>query len=183
MNDASPIANLALKIAEAREAYRPLSLRCLLIAEAPPDALDRFFYFPDVKQHDHLFLAVMEILYPEAKKVYLESKRDTKLKRILLQKFQSDGFWLLDVLDVPLRMYDGSLAGGVPRLIDRLQTVINRQTPVILIKASTYDVACRAMREAGINVVNTEAIPFPASGQQGRFRTAFTMALKAALAI
>ena len=53
--------------ASARNRYRPNEIRVLIIAEAPPCALDRFFYFEDVKKQDSLFLEIMGILYPEKK--------------------------------------------------------------------------------------------------------------------
>jgi hypothetical protein len=43
----------------AREAaaalYRPQRVRLLLVAEAPPSALNRYFYFEDVRDQDSLF--------------------------------------------------------------------------------------------------------------------------------
>jgi hypothetical protein len=36
----------------AARRYRPETIQLLLIAEAPPSALDRYFYFEDVPDHD-----------------------------------------------------------------------------------------------------------------------------------
>lgn len=44
---------------QARKKYRPHNIRVVFIAEAPPCALDRFFYFEDVKKQDSLFLEIM----------------------------------------------------------------------------------------------------------------------------
>jgi hypothetical protein len=41
--------------AEAAARYRPKAVRLLLVAEAPPSALDRYFYFEDVPEQDSLF--------------------------------------------------------------------------------------------------------------------------------
>jgi hypothetical protein len=46
----------------------------------------------------------------------------------------------------------------------------------ILIKATVYDVAFTALREAHLPVID-ERIPFPGSGQQLRFAAAFERAL------
>ena len=40
--------------------YRPDVIDLLLVAEAPPSALDRYFYFEDVLTHDSLFRHVVE---------------------------------------------------------------------------------------------------------------------------
>ena len=42
----------------AATVYQPENVRLLLVAQAPPDADDRYFYFPEVAQHDWLFRAV-----------------------------------------------------------------------------------------------------------------------------
>jgi hypothetical protein len=39
----------------AARKYRPDVVKLLLVAEAPPAALDRYFYFEDVPRHDPLF--------------------------------------------------------------------------------------------------------------------------------
>jgi hypothetical protein len=61
----------------ARNKYKPSHIRVLPIAEAPPCALERFFYFEDVKKQDSLFLEIMGILYPREKDNYLKSGRDS----------------------------------------------------------------------------------------------------------
>jgi hypothetical protein len=40
---------------EAALRYKPALVKLLLIAEAPPSALDRYFYFEDVRDKDSLF--------------------------------------------------------------------------------------------------------------------------------
>lgn len=37
---------------EAASKYRPTKVKVLLVAEAPPGAINRYFYFEDVKEHD-----------------------------------------------------------------------------------------------------------------------------------
>ena len=39
----------------AARKYRPKQVELLLVAEAPPAALDRYFYFEDVREQDSLF--------------------------------------------------------------------------------------------------------------------------------
>src|SRR5688500_12477029 len=89
------------KRAIAREKYRPSRIKTLLIAEAPPDNLNRFFYFEDVKQQDSLFLEIMGVIFPILKKNYIASGRDRSLKTNLLRRFQAEGLWLIDLCEIP----------------------------------------------------------------------------------
>ena len=50
--------------AQAREKYRPVPIRAVLIAEAPPSDPDRFFYLESVRDHDSLYLETMKALFP-----------------------------------------------------------------------------------------------------------------------
>ena len=89
-NDAD-IRFIRNRYAKARNKYKPRQVNVLLIAEGPPNNLDRYFYFEEVKTHDSLFLEIMGILYPEQKKRYLASRRDSLLKEDLLEAFKEDG--------------------------------------------------------------------------------------------
>lgn len=161
---------------QARNRYRPATVRVLIVAEAPPCALDRFFYFEDVKRQDSLFLEIMGILYPDQKEQYLASGRDTGLKQDLLQRFQSDGYWMLDLCEVPTSIVDGPLPADVQLLLRKLEKLVNKNTPIILIKSNVYDACFEALKASGYNVVN-ERLPFPGSGQQKVFREKFSRAL------
>tara|TARA_B100000809_G_C14969044_1_gene470199 strand:- start:289 stop:540 length:252 start_codon:yes stop_codon:yes gene_type:complete len=48
-----------MTVNEGREQCRPEEVRILFIAEAPPCAADRFFYFTEVNKGDSLFLYVI----------------------------------------------------------------------------------------------------------------------------
>src|SRR4051812_4597370 len=77
------------QIAAARAKYRPMEIKYVLVAEAHPSSPDRFLYYPAVYPADHLFLGVMEVLYPAEKGHYLQSGRAPELKENLLRRFQS----------------------------------------------------------------------------------------------
>lgn len=164
--------------AAARNKYKPPTIRMLLIAEAPPSNLDRYFYFEDVKTHDSLFLEIMGVLYPEQKKQYLASGRDTLLKIELLQTFQSDGFWLLNLSEVPFDLTRDTPESCAPSLLARLEKHIDKKTPVILIKSSLHDLCYPILLEHGYTV-SRERLPFPGSGQQRVFRNRFRKAINA----
>lgn len=71
---------LKKQLEAARLKYEPLIVKFLLIAEAPPDSIDRFFYYENVHQHDYLFLGIAQSLYPEIKEKFLATGRDQALK-------------------------------------------------------------------------------------------------------
>jgi hypothetical protein len=150
--------------AQAARKFQPAEVKLLLVAEAPPSALDRYFYFEDVREQDSLFRYVSRMLIP------VEPTRDNK--RQLLARLRDKGVFLIDLSVDPL---DGApLASFVPDLVTRARALGPKK--VILIKATVYDAAFAALREAGLPVVD-ERVPFPGSGQQKRFEVAFGRAL------
>lgn len=167
------------KIEEARTVYKPHTIKYLLIGEAPPDSLDRFFYFSDVKTSDWLFLGVTQALYPLQKEQYLSKKRDSDLKEKILKKFQEDNFYLIDLLDYPLSFYSGNLTETTEELIEKIKELANENTQIILIKANVYDTAYKVLKDNGFNVID-KRIDFPASGGQLKFQEKFKEALKEA---
>jgi hypothetical protein len=164
------------RYAKARNRFKPRQIRMVFIVEGPPDSLDRYFYFEDVKKHDSLFLEIMGVLYPEQKKQYLTSRRDTLLKEELLETFKEDGYFLLDLSEVPCSLLEEPLENNIPSLLERLKNQIVKHTPIILIKANIYDICYFPLVSNGYNVRN-ERIPFPGSGQQGVFREKFSRAV------
>lgn len=169
---------LKARYAAARNKYKPVPLHTLLIAESPPCSLDRYFYFEDVRRQDSLFLEVMGVLYPGQKAAYLASKRDPALKEELLEAFREDGYWLMDLSEVPHELLAISPADAVPSLLDRVRKVADKDTRIILIKSNVYDLCYPALKSLGYNV-SSERIPFPGSGQQGVFRERFQRAVAA----
>jgi hypothetical protein len=153
----------------ASNRYKPRQIRLLLIAEAPPCNLDRFFYFEDVKKQDSLFLEIMGVLYPNQKAAYLASGRDTEGKKDLLETFREDGYWLMDLSEVPPEVTGQPLESCVPDLLQRLQRLVSPDTPIVLIKANVYDLLYPVLSAKGYRVIQ-ERLPFPGSGQQRVFR-------------
>jgi len=175
-NTAADLQFLKARYTRAQNKYKPARIRVLLLAEAPPCSLERYFYFEDVPTQDSLFLEIMGVLYPDGKKRYLASGRDAELKEELLQTFKEDGYWLMDVSEIPTSLTKESLQSFIPDLLGRLQKHIERSTPIILIKASVYDACYEALKAEGYNV-SRERLPFPGSGQQKVFREKFSQVL------
>lgn len=141
-------------------------MRLLLIAEAPPSALGRYFYFEDVSDQDSLFRPVVRVV------LGIEPSRSAKAAQ--LRQLADRGVFLIDLKTDPKRAGE-SLDGFVPDLIDR--AVDLAPDHVITIKANVCDIVQSPLRKAGLDVVR-ERVPFPGSGQQRRFVETMERALR-----
>ena len=141
---------------QAAKQYQPEAIRLLLVAESPPTALDRYFYFEDVTAQDSLFRYVIRSI--------LGAEPTRARKPELLARLRDAGVFLIDLKPDPL---DGrSLRQNVPELVPRIVSLDPHS--VILIKATVYDAAFVALQRRGLPVVD-ERVPFPGSGQQKRY--------------
>lgn len=149
---------------QAAENYRPDHLKILLVAEAPPAADDRYFYFLNVSSQDHLFLNVCDVVL--GKRPSRNDKSDA------LAELKNSGIYLIDLKPDPV---DGSkLSNYVADLIRRCKEL--EPSNIILIKATVFDVAYTALHDAGLPVAN-HRIYFPSCGRQNDFRMQFRAAL------
>lgn len=165
------------KIDNARLKYKPDSVKTLFVAEAPPDSLERFFYYENVRERDYLFLGLAEALYPNLKEEFIASGRTPKKKSTILNKFMKDGYYLIDLSDTPISLLNNvAVETFVPNLIKKIKKVADTNTNIILIKANVYDSAFKELSKLGYKVVDIR-IPFPSSGQQTNFQRMFKHAL------
>jgi hypothetical protein len=149
----------------AARKFKPEKIDLLLVAEAPPSALDRYFYFLDVREQDSLFRYVCRAL--------LRSEPTRAAKAELLAELRDRGVFLIDMQEEPR---DGTELGAfVSELVKRCE----RLNPawIVLIKATVFDAGFAALAEAGLPVSSVR-VPFPGSGQQRRFLESFDRALK-----
>lgn len=151
--------------AAAAARYRPDKVRLLLVAQAPPAADDRYFYFTDVATQDSLFRSVARAVLP-----HTEPTRDNK--PALLTQLRDRGVFLIDLKPDPV---DGSpLWPYLPALLARIAELAPER--IVLIKADVFDTAYAALAAAGLPVSKVR-IPFPSSGRQKEFAEAFGRAL------
>lgn len=163
--DETAAAEVRQRRAAAAERYRPDKVRLLLVAQAPPAADDRYFYFPDVATQDSLLRSVVRAILPQT-----ELTRSNKAA--LLAQLRDRGVFLIDLKPDPV---DGSpLAPYVPALLARIAELAPER--IILIKADVYDAAYTSLAAAGLPVSKVR-IPFPSSGRQKEFAVAFGRAL------
>jgi hypothetical protein len=163
------------KIETARLKYKPERIKCLLIAEAPPKKdSERFFYFENVLRQDRLFIELMKYLYPkDTQGVYPIVFRH--IKDMFLTKFKTDGFYLIDSIDIPFhKVYSTSQKVKILKehqgaLLRKVKSLIDENTEVISISASVYNAYNSFLSNNDIQILNTEHVDFPGSGGQKKF--------------
>ena len=148
----------------AAHKYQPRRIRLLLIAEAPPEALERYFYFEDVKAHDGLVEHVCEVIF--------ESK-PAHDKIPYLKELRRRGIFLIDLKpDGPI---DGSrhteLAQWLPLRVETLQP-----EKVVIVGTPTYKAAAPGLKKARLAIME-HRIPFPDQGHPQDFVREFRAAL------
>lgn len=152
---------------DASERWRPHAVDLLIVAQTPPLALDRYFYFEDVVEQDSLFRYVV--------KGFTGSIPSRVDKAISLTNLRNRGVFLIDVKVDP---YDPSpLRALVDDVVVRCEALSPRA--IVLVKADVYDAAFVPLKRAHLPVVDVR-VPFPGSGQQRNFEAAFAQALAAA---
>jgi hypothetical protein len=151
--------------ARAAKRFKPEPVDLLLVAEAPPSSLDRYFYFTDVREQDSLFRYIVRAVLGR------EPTREAKTS--LLDELRDRGVFLVDLQEDPRD--ERLLSEFVPKLVNRCR----RLDPswIVLIKATVFDAAHADLTDAGLPVSSVR-VPFPGSGQQKRFLEAFALALK-----
>jgi hypothetical protein len=149
---------------EAADRYKPVKVDLLLVAEAPPSSLDRYFYFTEVSEHDSLFRYVCRVLLGR------EPKREGKHET--LEELRDRGVFLIDLKETPID--ETPLATSVPALVDRCRALTPNR--IVLIKATVFDAAHAALKCAGLPVSDVR-VPFPGSGRQREFVEAFGRAM------
>lgn len=163
----------------SRLRYKPRDIRYLFIAESPPLAADRFFYFEDVTRADNLFLETMKVVYPAR---FTSAPAMRRAKREFLRQWQTDGFYLIDAVDEPLGRLSRrdkleAIRNQLPTLVKRVAKVVRSDTCIFLISAPVHKMCYRPLCDSGFNVVNDEPIDFPGTGRQRDFRRKLKHAL------
>ena len=141
-------------------------MQLLLIAEAPPADLGRYFYFEDVREQDSLFRYVVQTVLGEP------PSRAAKATQLV--HLREAGVFLIDLKTDP-KVAEELLDAYVPDLVARAVALAPEH--VITIKANVCDLCQAPLRAAGLDV-GDERVPFPGSGQQRRFVDGMLRALR-----
>lgn len=158
--------------AKAANKYCPARTRLLFVAESPPQADDRYFYFEDVRQGDWLWIALMKALFSTE---FKRSRTERQHKAYWLARFQKSGYQLIDAVKEPLFGTHKNRVEQIRAVVPDLSGEIRRSAPdcILLVKASVHEALFALLTKVGLPVVNEIPLPFPSSGQQKRFHTEF----------
>ena len=175
LNKKGELCIFELKCSLTADKYVPMNTNLLFIAEAPPSALERYFYFEDVQTGDSLWIELMKALY--SSEFGVTTKNRSK-KKDWLTKFKNDGYRLIDALKEPVcksisgRMRKKLMTDRANEIIKEVKKISPKQ--VLLIKVTVFDALHQTLLNAGIPVV-CGRLPFPGSGQQKKFQEGFRM--------
>jgi hypothetical protein len=164
---------------DLRQQYCPEQIKFLLIAESPPPSAEaqgsRHFYRTDkVRRDDRLFMNTIWALYPETEGLEVEDLQ--KSKEQWLRRLQSDGWYMIEALEVSQRHTvkkperQVKIKEALPRLIERVRGLADQDTKIILIKSNVFQIAAEPLKEAGFNVLNTELVDYPGRFNQRAYR-------------
>ena len=162
-----------MTVSEAREQFRPEEVTILFIAEAPPCADDRFFYFTEVNKGDSLFLYVIRTVFPDLWDIPTKELRG--MKEELLYRFQEEGFYLEDSLSFPLPK--GTTSSQKLKMIKEGKEQLHHKikhfqssAKLVLLSSSVFKANYDYLKALVYNILNDTTIPFPGSGQQNKFK-------------
>lgn len=162
----SQVKSIFLQINNAREKYKPESIKLLFIAEAPPEQTERFFYYEKVKDNDWLFLGIVKALCGNGS---YDAKKIRANKKQILEALQQDGIYLMDLCPVPLKGTTAELhKNNFMQTLEAEKAVDKHSTNIVLIKVNVYDCLYRDLKNKNYKVQN-KSIPFPSSGRQKEF--------------
>ena len=164
---------------ELRRRYRPSQTEIVFLGESAPDPGEgqrRFFYAPELRA-DNLFRGLMLTLY--------DAGRDqvAGCKKFWLERFQRDGFWLLDVSLKPVNKLPSSersrvLRHEAPGAVERIREADPR-VGVVVCHTRAFEAAAGPIRAAGIRLLPDRPLPFPL----GNRRHQFVAGVRASLAL
>jgi hypothetical protein len=162
-----------------RQQYQPKHIKMLLIAESPPPSShiqsSRQFYYTDrVRQDDRLYANTIRALYPEASDLTDDDLQQQK--KLWLDRFKRDGWYMIEALEksqrhkVTKKQRQEKIRENLPRLIERVKQLAEKDTKIILIKSNVFEAAAEPLRQAGFNVLNTELVDYPGRFNQRAYR-------------
>lgn len=172
------------KIDGAREKYMPNEIKTLFVAEAKPDAEERFFYYPEVDDKDFLYIYLMKALYADARDKDAVTVRNEK--SYYLDRFMADGYYLVDAVDkieatmkssARKRLIKRNTKAKTAEIKELIKNHGTKNTRIVLIKATVYDGLYKTLSEACPDSVVDARIPFPSSGRQKQFLSQMALAL------
>lgn len=159
----------------AAKPYIPTVTNILFLAEAPPNSHERYFYFPNVRQQDSLWIELMKALYEEN---FGKVRNERTRKKQWLLRFKNDGYRLIDAVKEPFPQGLSNLqrqkfiSKRIPDVIQEVKEISPKQ--IVLMKASVCEILYPELSSRNFPVVNGDVkLPFPGSGNQTKFQERF----------
>lgn len=124
----------------------------------------------------------MKAIYPDA--ALLTEQQLESGKEEWLRRFQADGFYLIEALEVSQKHEvtkeerQRKIRQALPRLIRRVKELATADTKIILIKSNVFEVAAGPLREAGFDVLNHGLVDYPGQYNQRSYREKLKVLLK-----
>jgi hypothetical protein len=163
-----------MDVESLRKQYLPSKIKVLFVAEAKPDADDRFFYYDKVRTHDYLYLHIMYALYG---KTTVDTQYLREHKVDFLNRFKQDGYYLVDAVDEVESGMSSSkrtkaIKANATNKIAEIRELIakhgDQNTKVVLIKTTVFDGLYDSMKNE-FYIMNDFKIPFPSNGNEAGF--------------
>jgi hypothetical protein len=161
----------AYDYATERERYLPRAgVRVLFVGESAPDPNAnqmRFFYHPVLRSTDNLFRGIMLALYGADRQALASTPKTEWLKG-----FQSDGYYLEDLCELPVnrlpaRQRSQARRAAVPNLFRRIEAL--SPDGIIVCHGGTYMDIADCLRANRLPILHREPIPFPLGSYRARF--------------
>lgn len=155
-----------------RKKYSPIIIRCIIIAESPPQS-GKYFYDPFGKVTEPLFSALMQLI-----------KEGPKTKTKGLKAFRNKGFVLVDAVYDPVNNLSGAerkiaILKGLKLLrIDLTRLAKHRKIPLLLIKKNICLLLEPLLQEKYKILNKGRIVPFPTNGHQKRFHKLTSVILR-----
>lgn len=161
-----------------RKRYLPSKIKALFIAEAKPDAEDRFFYDPQVATRDYLYLNLMRALYDDVKNAEVKELRERKAE--FLERFKKDGCYLIDAVDEIKSEWKSpqrtkAIKANAENKINEIGQLLSDHDSVdakiVLIKSTVFDGLYESMKKSdyNFNIIHDFKIYFPSTGRESDF--------------
>ena len=171
---------------DAAQRYLPLRdrIKALIIAESPPyhgeGERPRYFYFNELTGKEYLFRNIMRVILPGELAIAERTKDKVPALRFFCDKLN---FFLIDACDYPInnlstRFRIKEIEKGLTALVERVEGLVSKTTPIILIKRSTLGVVQAELSDRGYFLCRPRPLAFPTYGNQNKFRLEFREALR-----
>jgi len=162
-----------MKQKEMQAKYKPETMRYIFIGEAFPCADDQFFYYEDVSKQDNLFLYLVRSIFDDLQNI--DAKQLRLNKKTVLQRMREEGYYVDFSVDSIVQKGTKNsekqkiIRSNTSRLLERLAPY-KHNAQIILLTTGVFSLLYDHFISNGFTVVNTFPIPYPGSGQQGKFK-------------